>query len=78
MKNCLILNHSTGALGANPYKNEEIDASGLSMWIEVTAVSNNHKFAVNFDHVLQISPFAQGTLLMRVGNERVQILERYD
>jgi hypothetical protein len=48
------------------------------MWIEVTAVSNNHKFAVNFDHVLQISPLAQGTLLMRVGNERVQILERYD
>lgn len=48
------------------------------MWIEVTAVSNNQKFAVNFDHVLQVSPLAQGTLLMWVGNERVQILERYD
>ncbi|KAA3512008.1 hypothetical protein RMS29_007210 [Agrobacterium rosae] len=48
------------------------------MWIEVTAVSNNQKFAINFDHVTQISPLVQGTLIMRAGNERVQVMESYD
>ncbi len=48
------------------------------MWIEVTAVGNNQKFAINFNHVIQISPLAQGTLIMRMGNERVQVMETYD
>lgn len=48
------------------------------MWIEVTAVSNNQKFAINFDHVLQISPLAQGTLVLRSGNDRVHVMEGYD
>ncbi|KQO81331.1 hypothetical protein ASF29_18090 [Rhizobium sp. Leaf262] len=48
------------------------------MWIEVTAVSNNQKFAINFDHVTQISPLVQGTLILRAGNERVQVMESYD
>ncbi len=48
------------------------------MWIEVTAVNNNQKFAINFDHVMQISPLAQGTLILRDGNERVHVMESYD
>lgn len=37
------------------------------MWIEVTSVGNNQKFAINFDHVLQISPLPQGTLILGHG-----------
>ncbi len=48
------------------------------MWIEVTAVSNNMKFAINFEHVLQISPLSQGTSVLRAGNERVHVMESYD
>ncbi|WP_112963547.1 hypothetical protein [Agrobacterium sp. fls2-241-TYG-188a] len=48
------------------------------MWIEVTAVSNNQKLAINFDHVTQISPLSQGTLVLRAGNERVHVMESYD
>lgn len=48
------------------------------MWIEVTAAGSNQKFAINFDHVTQISPLAQGTLVLRAGNERVQVMESYD
>ncbi|MES5096902.1 hypothetical protein ABUK73_01590 [Agrobacterium sp. BA1120] len=48
------------------------------MWIEVTAASNNQKFAINFDHVTQISPLVQGALILRAGNERVQVMESYD
>ncbi|WP_157940971.1 hypothetical protein [Agrobacterium bohemicum] len=44
----------------------------------MTAVSNNQKFAINFDHVTQISPLVQGTLILRAGNERVQVMESYD
>lgn len=49
-----------------------------TMWIEVTAAANNQKLAINFDHVTQITPLAQGTLVMRHGNERVQVMESYD
>lgn len=48
------------------------------MWIEVTLASSSQKFAINFDHVTQISPLPQGTLVLRAGNERVQVMESYD
>ncbi|WP_320199951.1 hypothetical protein RMR16_005705 [Agrobacterium sp. rho-13.3] len=48
------------------------------MWIEVTTAGGNQKFAINFDHVIQISPLAQGTLIIRGANERVQVMESYD
>lgn len=48
------------------------------MWIEVTAVSTNQKFAVNFNHVLQISPLPQGTLIVRGAADRVPVMESYD
>ncbi|MFK0382957.1 MULTISPECIES: hypothetical protein [Rhizobium/Agrobacterium group] len=48
------------------------------MWIEVTAVGNSQKFAINFDHVLQILPLAQGAMIVRGPNDRVQVMESYD
>ncbi len=48
------------------------------MWIEVTSVTNSQKFAINFDHVLQISPLPQGTLILRSATDRVQVMESYD
>lgn len=48
------------------------------MWIEVTAVGNNQKFAVNFDHVTQVFPMAKGAMIVRSADDRIQVLESYD